>query len=231
MRLSRKRRLFGAAVAAASIGSGVALAAGVMLPFSDDGNTINGCYSSGGALKLRTPAEPNCPKGYVPIQWGVTGATGAQGATGPQGPAGATGPAGPTGPASASQAYRIQSEHVVSSFTTEQEIVGLSDIAAGSYIFYTTIRNSVYRTSENSHSQGLECNIRLNGEKVTLMASDGDGLRLPPVRTTTDVVALTVPEASTFIVSCLLAAAGDFSLDERALGVVRITALRIGSIN
>jgi hypothetical protein len=33
----------------------VAFAAGVAvtLPFSGDGNTINGCYSSGGALKVK----------------------------------------------------------------------------------------------------------------------------------------------------------------------------------
>jgi hypothetical protein len=55
----------------------------VSLPFSGDGNTINGCYSSGGALKVLTPSAPTCPSGYVPIHWNVTGPKGDTGATGP----------------------------------------------------------------------------------------------------------------------------------------------------
>lgn len=77
-----------AAALAAAVGVGIASAAGVRLPFSGDGNTINGCYSSGGALKVLTPNEPTCPKGYVPIQWNQTGPqgpAGSQGATGAQG--------------------------------------------------------------------------------------------------------------------------------------------------
>jgi len=107
-------------VTATLLGTSVAWAAGVTLPFSGDGNTINGCYSSGGALKVLTPAEPTCPSGYTSIQWNQTGPQGPQGPTGPQGPAGpqgpqgdtgatgatgATGPAGPAGPAGTSDAY------------------------------------------------------------------------------------------------------------------------------
>jgi hypothetical protein len=43
-----------------ALGTGIAVAAGVTLPFSGDGNTINGCYSSGGALKVLTPSEQRC---------------------------------------------------------------------------------------------------------------------------------------------------------------------------
>lgn len=88
-------------------GTGVAYATGaVTLPFSGDGNTINGCYSPGGQLKVLTDKQSTCPGGMTPIQWNVTGpqgpagpvgATGATGATGPQGPAGPMGPMGPRG--------------------------------------------------------------------------------------------------------------------------------------
>ncbi len=85
-------------VAVSVIGTGAAWASGVTLPFSGDGNTINGCYSSGGALKVLTPSSPTCPSGYVPIQWNQTGPQGPQGPAGPQGPQGPQGPAGPAGP-------------------------------------------------------------------------------------------------------------------------------------
>lgn len=64
---------------------GVAVAAGVALPFSGDGNTINGCYSSGGALKVLTPGAPSCPAGYAPITWNRTGPIGPKGDKGDPG--------------------------------------------------------------------------------------------------------------------------------------------------
>src|SRR5436853_103594 len=59
--VSKRRRLAAVAVvsvAVIAVSCGVAIAAGVSvsLPFSGDGNTINGCYSSGGALKIKTPS-------------------------------------------------------------------------------------------------------------------------------------------------------------------------------
>jgi hypothetical protein len=86
------------------LGAGVAVADGVMLPFSGDGNTINGCYSSGGALKVLTPSAPTCPAGYTPISWNQTGPQGPQGPAGPQGP---TGPQGPPGPSGASNMWAV----------------------------------------------------------------------------------------------------------------------------
>jgi hypothetical protein len=84
-------------------GGGIAAAAGATLPFSGDGNTINGCYSPGGQLKVLTPTQGTCPGGMTPIHWnvtgpqGLTGDTGATGATGAQGPKGDTGAPGATG--------------------------------------------------------------------------------------------------------------------------------------
>lgn len=92
----KKRKLIaiGAVVALTATGATVAVAAGVTLPFSGDGNTINGCYSTGGALRVLTSTQSSCPDGFSPIQWNVTGP---QGPAGPQGPKGDIGPQGPQG--------------------------------------------------------------------------------------------------------------------------------------
>jgi hypothetical protein len=103
MGLLQKLGLIAVGVVVASIGGGLAFAAGVTLPFTGDGNTIAGCYSSGGALKVKTPEQPTCPKGYLPIEWNSTGP---QGQPGPTGPQGSQGPAGPPGPAATVDSFR-----------------------------------------------------------------------------------------------------------------------------
>ena len=89
----------GAVACLVAVCCGVAIAAGVSinLPFSGDGNTINGCYSNGGALKVLTPTATTCPGGYVPIHWNVTGPKGDQGIPGIQGTQGPKGDTGATG--------------------------------------------------------------------------------------------------------------------------------------
>jgi hypothetical protein len=81
MGLSKRFLLVAGLVVVVGAAAGVAIAA-VTLPFSGDGNTINGCYSSGGALKVLTPSNPTCPGGYTPITWNQTGPKGDTGATG-----------------------------------------------------------------------------------------------------------------------------------------------------
>jgi hypothetical protein len=98
-----------AIVSAVMLSGGIAVGDSVVLPFSGDDNTINGCYTnSGGALRLLTPSTPGCAAGYTPITWDQTGPQGPHGLPGPQGPegpqgpqdaTGGTGPAGPVGPA------------------------------------------------------------------------------------------------------------------------------------
>ena len=107
---ARGKRLVVAAAVVLSLGAGtgIAAAAGVVaLPFSGDGNTVNGCYSPGGQLKVLTPKHATCPGGMTPIQWNVTGPRGPQGPQGIQGiqgKTGATGPQGPIGPTGATGA-------------------------------------------------------------------------------------------------------------------------------
>jgi hypothetical protein len=102
------------------------------LPFSDDGNTINGCYAPSGALRLLTPTSSTCPAGFTPIQWNVTG---------PQGPGGPQGPQGPQGPPGISHAYFALNSHIVEGAPTQtpQEVVGLSDLPPGAYLIWVTL--------------------------------------------------------------------------------------------
>jgi hypothetical protein len=82
-KLRRKGVLAAGAVLVTIVaGTGLAAAAGVVtLPFSGDGNTINGCYSPGGQLMVLTATQHACPVGMTPIHWSVTGPPGAQGPT------------------------------------------------------------------------------------------------------------------------------------------------------
>jgi hypothetical protein len=233
MRLPTRLGTFVAGVAVAAVVGGVAIAAGVTLPFSGDGNTINGCYSSGGNLKLRTPAEPTCPKGYIAIEWNAKGVAGAQGSTGPQGPTGsqgAQGTTGPQGPAGASEVYSRQSSHVVvanSLDTPATEIGGLNNLPAGSYVFNTTISNKgLFAGSTFREFEPMTCRIVLNGTYATPSVSETN-VRVPLFADVTDVVALTVPDNSLFTVECYLENA---NADDRTLGVARVTALRIATI-
>ena len=79
---------------AALVGGAVAivLAAGVAWAAIGDGGVIQGCYDSGGNVKV--VASLPCPKGYTPFQWNQQGP---KGGPGPQGPPGANGQNGAPG--------------------------------------------------------------------------------------------------------------------------------------
>ena len=66
------------------------VAGGVAYATIGDGVVIQGCYDSGGNLKV--VAAPPCPKGYTALQWNE------QGPSGPAGPTGAKGDKGDTYP-------------------------------------------------------------------------------------------------------------------------------------
>jgi hypothetical protein len=79
---------------AALVGGTIAivLAGGVAWAAIGDGGVIQGCYDSGGNVKV-VAALP-CPKGYSPLQWNQQGP---KGDPGPQGPPGANGTNGQNG--------------------------------------------------------------------------------------------------------------------------------------
>jgi hypothetical protein len=239
--MSRIRRLatVQAGLVLALVSTGAAFGAGAVLPFTGDGNTIAGCYSGGGALKVRTPSEPTCPKGYSSIEWSVRGPTGPQGPqgpTGPAGPAGATGPQGPAGPQGASgptgatgpqgpagtgslaPALIYRNAHVVDE---EPRIVaGLSDIPAGNWMINATIDNAEYDPGDDGiggrYSSLVLCDILLNGSVL-------DHFWLQPRSRTTDVNVVSVPDLSVWAVRCWT--------HESSLLSIRITAVQVASIN
>jgi hypothetical protein len=58
--------------------------------------TVEACYDRGGSMRLQL--DDQCPRGWTPVAWSVTGPQGPAGAQGLAGEPGAEGPAGPTGP-------------------------------------------------------------------------------------------------------------------------------------
>jgi Collagen triple helix repeat (20 copies) len=71
------------------------LVSGVAWAAIGDGGLIQGCYDSGGNLKV-VGGLP-CPKGYTPLAWNQTGPQGPQGVQGPQGIQGLKGDKGDAG--------------------------------------------------------------------------------------------------------------------------------------
>ncbi len=152
--------MVGAAVMLAASGASIAVASGVTLPFSGDGNTINGCYSRGGALKVRTLARPTCPTGYRSIQWNATGPqgprgdTGLQGPVGPQGPKGDTGlqgsvgPQGPPGPSGASDVWRAFGHWAIPPFETDTVVA--ETLPPGTYRLDATVYAIVHSSSNDT---------------------------------------------------------------------------------
>ena len=92
----RKRELIAAAIGALAA---TVLAGGIAWGAIGDGGLIQGCYDSGGNLKI-VAALP-CPKGYTQLAWNREGIQGPKGDKGDPGPAGLQGEAGPQGPAGA----------------------------------------------------------------------------------------------------------------------------------
>jgi hypothetical protein len=117
-------------------------------------------------------------------------------------------------------------EHVIESFTGWQEVGGISDLPAGSYVFTTAIHNRPYSTADGLNSQNLLCITVLNGQETDarLLVSKGeDG---------SDVWAATVPAGSSVGVTCVLRESnGGFFEDDATLANAHVTALRLGALN
>jgi hypothetical protein len=171
---------------------GIALAAGATLPFSGDGNTINGCYNSGGALKVLTPSVPNCSAGYSAIHWNVTGPTGEKGDQGATGATGGTGPTGGTGVTGAtgangrdgapgipgapgpSDAYEASDFGSLISLHNETRTIISEAVPAGSYVVLAKLKVWVPQNTAIGR-----CVMRVGGVAIddTLdMAVDTDGI-------------------------------------------------------
>jgi hypothetical protein len=193
--------------AAATLGvvllsAGIAVAAGVTLPFSGDGNTINGCYTSGGALKLLTPAAPTCPSGYMPIHWNQTGPQGpqgparAQGPAGPQGPQGETGSAGPAGTAGPPGPSGASTMWAVSNFGSRTVLNDLDgqvfetlSLPPGNYVI--SGQGTFFNVDRDFH---VDLELDVNGGLFSVATGDGrQNQGFPSFEGTTSSGGLTLP--------------------------------------
>lgn len=82
-------------IAAAVVLSASVLGGFVWAAIPGDGGLIQGCYDSGGNVKV--VAVLPCPKGYTPLAWNQTGPSGPQGVRGPKGDQGDRGLPGADG--------------------------------------------------------------------------------------------------------------------------------------
>ena len=166
----------GTAVALAATGAAVAVAAGVTLPFSGDGNTIDGCYSPGGALTVLTPTQPSCPDGFSPIHWNATGPQGPKGDTGPQGPAGPPGPQGeqgPPGPSGASDVWRAFGHWAIPPFETDTVVA--ETLPPGTYRLDATVYAVVH--SSGNDTFGAFCRFSsADGTKAAIHQLEVNGV-------------------------------------------------------
>jgi Collagen triple helix repeat (20 copies) len=137
MMRGRRRLTMAVVVLAVACLAGIAYAA---IPGSN--GVIQGCYDSGGNLKVVSPLP--CPKGYTPLQWnqqgpegdrgekgdpGIQGVQGIQGIPGPKGDKGEKGEPGDGAPAYAVAGFsaRIGDEH------RETVVLATIDFPAGHY--------------------------------------------------------------------------------------------------
>ena len=82
----------GAMLGVIAVCGGVAVASGVTLPFTGDGNTISGCFSpADGSLRVLVPKSPTCAKNQTAISWNQTGPAGTDGQDGADGQPGLSG--------------------------------------------------------------------------------------------------------------------------------------------
>jgi hypothetical protein len=161
------------AVAVAAVGTGIAVAAGATLPFSGDGNTINGCYTPGGELKLLTPANPSCPGGATAIRWNATGPAGPTGAAGPTGPQGPQGEQGPQGPPGSSDVWRAFGHWAIPPFETDTVVA--ETLPPGTYTLDATVYAIVHDSTNDTF--GAFCRFSsADGSKATIHQLEVNGV-------------------------------------------------------
>lgn len=215
--MKRKRIAYMVAFASAAlVVAGVAYAA---LPYSGtDGNTVEGCYSPGGNVKVLTAAEPTCPKGYTPIKWNVTGPQGMQGMQGIQGEQGPQGPEGPQGPAGTSATNPAYTNYGTGLRSIGEGLVGQVaslTLPAGSY---TLMANAhVSRVDDTRFAQCTLIPGNVNSTVALFPLAAVGGIRLPIMG---DV---TAPSGTTVYVQC-------WGLDGPIQAAGAVIATRVSSI-
>jgi len=135
---SVKRRAWVVLAVAGAIG-GAAAIADAAIP--DSSGIIRACYqNNNGSLRV-VDTPTTCKNNETALQWGQTGPQGPQGVIGPVGPQGSQGIQGPVGE-SPTDLYASYNDIDVTGDgpTSSNEIVGLSNLAPGTYLVNATIQ-------------------------------------------------------------------------------------------
>jgi hypothetical protein len=145
----------GGFAALAIAASGLAIGGIAYASIPDSNGVIHACYNTGanpsGALRvIDTGLNATCSKNEKSLTWnqrGPTGPAGSSGTNGTPGAKGSTGSRGPTGPNGSDatvNGYAAKNTHVIDAADEnhEQVLVGLSGLAVGDYMAWSTITNS-----------------------------------------------------------------------------------------
>jgi hypothetical protein len=148
-----RRSLLRRGVVLAVVGAALAAGGVAYASIPDSSGVIHGCYLPGiGLLRVYDPQSAifhKCGPKEKQLDWnqvgpagpaGPSGLSGAAGPTGPQGPKGDTGPQGPAGADGLSHGYYATNTYTVDNISM-QIVVGLSDLPAGTYAVFATLRN------------------------------------------------------------------------------------------
>lgn len=104
------------------------------------------------------------------------------------------------------------------------EVVGLSALPAGSYIFTVTASSRLYFTENGAHVSDMSCFTTLDGPGTNLR----DTLAVAEHHTESLTLALTVPEGSKFTLRC----SEDVTQgDDATLAVAWVLAQKVTAIN
>ena len=226
--MSKRAKLAAAsAVVTAFAMAGVAFGA-----IPDASGVIQGCYDSGGNLKV-VNALP-CPKSYTPLQWNQQGPKGDKGDTGPQGPAGPAGPtgsagptgpvgpagpAGPTGPGGTSNGYFSRTAgpvQVAGTMTILSEA-----LPAGNYLLFAHVEgeNPVF-----SGSDSAEGRCAIPNDSGAMSIPDDDDPTDMVINTNLSLVGAVVHSGGTVALTCT-EVAGNFDVDHATFAAIKVSSL------
>ena len=187
----------------------------------DASGVIHACYNRiSGNQRIIDTAVESCKNGEQAIQWSQSGPQGPQGAPGPQGPQGPAGTKGDPGSASPFHVYYAENSHEIESDSTYQQVVGLTDLPAGTYLFSVSVHSDAFCTASNCFFANLFCSAVLSGvggltEFVYFVGND---------ETDTNVILRAVSANASLKVECI-------KDGDAALATGRVYAIKVDMVN
>ncbi len=143
------------------------LTGGVALATHDDGNTIHGCISKKGAVRIVD--DPSlCMVNESLTEWNIVGPQGPQGPQGPAGPAGATGPEGPQGSPGVVSLARRSNGGVVDGQTTVTANCLAGEVATGGGVVAVDQGTHIFSSSFTVPNDGWSVTALGNNDSIAV---------------------------------------------------------------